>query len=88
RRNAVAIELQALYTDNTKQELVEIDNKQKYSLTGRVVIRRVMGKASFITLQDYTGIIQVYIKKSDLPDGQYETFKNLCDLCDIVGITG
>ncbi|ORU24107.1 lysine--tRNA ligase, partial [Francisella tularensis subsp. holarctica] len=88
RRNAVAIELQARYTDKTKQELEELDNKQQYSLTGRVVLRRVMGKASFITLQDYTGRIQVYLKKSDLPDGQYETFKNLCDLGDIVGITG
>ncbi|AJI61758.1 lysine--tRNA ligase [Francisella tularensis subsp. novicida] len=88
RRNAVAIELHDRYADKTKQELEELDNKQQYSLTGRVVLRRVMGKASFITLQDYTGRIQVYLKKSDLPDGQYETFKNLCDLGDIVGITG
>ncbi|MDE5002844.1 OB-fold nucleic acid binding domain-containing protein, partial [Francisella tularensis] len=75
-------------TDKTKQELEELDNKQLYSLTGRVVLRRVMGKASFITLQDYTGRIQVNLKKSDLPDGQYETFKNICELGDIVGITG
>ena len=88
RRNAVARELQARYADKTKQELEELDNKQQYSLTGRVVLRRVMGKVSFITLQDYTGRIQVYLKKSDLPEGQYETFKNLCDLGDIVGILG
>ncbi|OEZ33479.1 lysine--tRNA ligase [Francisella endosymbiont of Amblyomma maculatum] len=88
RRNAVATELQARYADKTKQELEELDNKQQYSLTGRVVLRRVMGKASFITLQDYTGRIQVYLKKSDLPEGQYETFKNLCDLGDIIGISG
>ena len=90
RRNAIAIELQARYADKTKQELEELDNKQQYSLslTGRVVLRRVMGKASFITLQDYTGRIQVYLKKNDLPEGQYETFKNLCDLGDIVGISG
>ena len=88
RRNTVATELQACYADKTKQELEELDNKQQYKLTGRVVLRRVMGKASFITLQDYTGRIQVYLKKSNLPDGQYETFKNLCDLGDIVGITG
>ncbi|MDE4940458.1 OB-fold nucleic acid binding domain-containing protein, partial [Francisella tularensis subsp. holarctica] len=85
---AVAIEFQARYTDKTKQELEELDNKQQYSLTGIVVLRRVMCKAYFITLQDYTGRIQVYLKKSDLPDWQYETFKNLCDLGDIVGITG
>lgn len=88
RRNAVATELQAHYADKTKQELEELDNKQQYSLTGRVVLRRVMGKASFITLQDYTSRIQVYLKKSDLPEGQYETFRNLCDLGDIVGISG
>lgn len=88
RRNAVATELQSHYAGKTKQELEELDNKQQYSLTGRVVLRRVMGKASFITLQDYTSRIQVYLKKSDLPEGQYEIFKNLCDLGDIVGISG
>jgi len=88
RRNAVANDLQNKYASFTKPELEEIENKEQYSVTGRVVLRRVMGKASFITLQDYSGRVQVYLKKSDLPEGQYDTFKNLCDLGDIVGVTG
>jgi lysyl-tRNA synthetase class 2 len=88
RRNAVANDLQIKYANFTKPGLEECENKEQYSVTGRVVLRRVMGKASFITLQDYSGRVQVYLKKSDLPEGQYDTFKNLCDLGDIVGITG
>ena len=88
RRNAVANDLQNKYANYSKSELEEFENKEQYSVTGRVVLRRVMGKASFITLQDYSGRVQVYLKKSDLPEGQYDTFKNLCDLGDIVGITG
>lgn len=88
RRNAVANDLQNKYASFTKPELEELENKEQYSVTGRVVLRRVMGKASFITLQDYSGRIQCYLKKSDLPEGQYDIFKNLCDLGDIVGITG
>ena len=88
RRNAVANDLQIKYANFTKPGLEECENKEQYSVTGRVVLRRVMGKASFITLQDYSGRVQVYLKKSDLPEAQYDTFKNLCDLGDIVGITG
>lgn len=88
RRNVVANDLQNKYASFTKPELEELENKEQYSVTGRVVLRRVMGKASFITLQDYSGRIQCYLKKSDLPEGQYDTFKNLCDLGDIIGVTG
>lgn len=80
--------LQSSYAEPTKQELEDIEDKYHYKMTGRVVLRRVMGKASFITLQDMSGRIQVYLKKSDLPEDQYDTFKNLCDLGDIVAISG
>nr|WP_306293449.1 lysine--tRNA ligase [Francisella sp. Scap27] len=88
RRNIVANDLQNKYASFSKPELEELENKEQYSVTGRVVLRRVMGKASFITLQDYSGRVQVYLKKSDLPEGQYDTFKSLCDLGDIIGVSG
>ena len=88
RRNTIANDLHNKYANYSKPELEELENKTQYSVTGRVVLRRVMGKASFITLQDYSGRIQIYLKKSDLPEGQYDTFKSLCDLGDIVGISG
>lgn len=63
RRNVVAHALQNQYAQYSKQELEELEDKKQYNITGRVVLRRVMGKASFITLQDYSGRIQVYLKR-------------------------
>ena len=57
------------------------------SVAGRVMLQRIMGKASFITLQDMDGQIQAYIRSNDLPEGQYDDFKTW-DLGDIVGISG
>jgi lysyl-tRNA synthetase class 2 len=88
KRNVVAACLQSTYAENTKQELEEAEQNHIYKVAGRVVLRRVMGKASFFTLQDMSGRVQIYVKKSDLPEGQYDTFKNLCDLGDIVAVTG
>ena len=73
------------------KETLEAQNKKNpviYKVAGRVMLRRVMGKASFITLQDFSGRIQVYLRKNDLPESQYEDFKALWDLGDIVGIEG
>ncbi len=59
------------------------------SMAGRMMSRRIMGKASFFDLQDSTGTIQVYLRRDDLPDGFYnEVFKRLFDIGDVVGIEG
>jgi len=50
--------------------------------------RRVMGKASFVHLQDMSGRIQLYLQRDALPDGVYEQFKRDWDLGDIVGAEG
>lgn len=61
----------------------------RVSLAGRIMTRRIMGKASFFTLQDTAGAIQVYARRDDLPDGFYnEIFKRLIGIGDIVGIEG
>ena len=57
------------------------------SVAGRIMLQRIMGKASFITLQDMKGQIQAYVRSNDLPEGQYDDFKTW-DLGDIVGIKG
>ncbi len=54
---------------------------------GRVMLRRVMGKASFITLEDPTGRIQCYLTGNDLGDA-YEQFKDWWDIGDLVGVEG
>lgn len=60
---------------------------------GRIRARRVMGSASFMTLQDETGSMQVYVKRDDICPGEDKTlynqvFKKLLDLGDIVGVRG
>ena len=66
---------------------------REVAVAGRVMSRRIMGKASFIELQDSTGRIQVYISRDDICPGEdkelYNTvFKKLLDIGDFVGITG
>lgn len=57
------------------------------SLAGRMMSRRIMGKASFFNIQDKDGQIQCYIKKDDVGEDCYEAFKR-CDIGDIIGVRG
>ena len=57
-------------------------------MAGRIVVFRVMGKASFIKIQDRDGQIQAYVTRDELPDGEYNTYFKKLDLGDIIGITG
>lgn len=60
---------------------------QKVSLAGRLMSKRVMGKASFCHIQDGTALIQIYFRIDALPEGKYDSFKKL-DIGDIIGIEG
>lgn len=60
---------------------------KKVSLAGRLMSRRVMGKASFAHISDRTGKIQLYVKRDNLGEEEYAAFKKL-DIGDIVGIVG
>ncbi len=67
----------------------ENENPERVSLAGRIMTRRIMGKASFFNLQDSTGTIQIYIRRDDVGTDNYNTvFKKLVDIGDIVGIKG
>ena len=57
------------------------------SMAGRIMTRRIMGKASFFNLQDTTGTIQVYARRDDVGDETYARFKKW-DIGDIVGVKG
>ena len=57
------------------------------AVAGRMMTRRVMGKASFAHLRDVSGDIQIYVRRDDLPQGQYAEFKRF-DLGDIVAVQG
>lgn len=79
-----ACDLLDKYKNDEKDALAE--KKVSVVCAGRIVLRRIMGKASFFHIQDVTGRIQVYIRQNDLPE-IYEQFKNW-DLGDIVGVSG
>jgi lysyl-tRNA synthetase class 2 len=86
KRNVVAGELHAEYGDKSKEELDELNIR--VVIAGRMMLKRVMGKASFATIQDMSGRIQFYVVRDDLPEGVYnEQFKKW-DIGDIIGGEG
>ena len=75
RRNVVAGELIAEYNEKSKEELEEEPVRVK--LAGRMMTRRIMGKASFCHIQDMSGKFQLYVTRDTLPEGFYNSqFKN------------
>ena len=65
------------------------ESAPRVSVAGRVMTRRIMGKASFFTVQDSEGVIQVYLRRDDVGTDLYNTvFKKLTDIGDFVGIKG
>jgi lysyl-tRNA synthetase class 2 len=85
RRNALAEELHQSYGQHEDEHLREED--VHVSVSGRMMVKRVMGKASFIKLQDRTGQIQLRLERDRLPEGVYQQFKKW-DVGDIVGASG
>jgi len=61
--------------------------KEKVSIAGRIMTIRLMGKASFLHIQDETGKIQAYVRQDDIGEKSYELFKKF-DMGDIIGIEG
>jgi lysyl-tRNA synthetase class 2 len=57
-------------------------------VAGRMLTVRSFGKANFFHLQDGSGRIQVYVRKGELPDAQFEVFSKMMDAGDIVGVAG
>ncbi|MCB1750353.1 MAG: lysine--tRNA ligase [Gammaproteobacteria bacterium] len=87
RRNVVAGELQAEYGARTAEELEKLAVRVK--VAGRLMSRRIMGKASFVHIQDMSGRIQVFVQRDALPEGYYnQHFKKELDVGDIVGVEG
>ncbi len=80
------------FSEDIRNEFDE-DEKREVVIAGRMMSRRVMGKASFVELQDSKGRIQVYITRDDICPGEnkdlYNTvFKRLLDIGDFIGVKG
>jgi lysyl-tRNA synthetase, class II len=85
RRDALAADLHTRHDDADPEELqaaaIEV------AVAGRMLGKRVMGKASFATLRDMTGDIQLFVQRDALPEGVYPAFKQW-DLGDVLGARG
>ncbi len=81
------------YSDEIKSNFADDAPSRQVSVAGRIMSRRIMGKASFIELQDSHGRIQVYISRDEICPGEDKdlynvVFKKLLDIGDFVGIKG
>lgn len=85
RRDALAADLLSQYADSQADALEA--NPVDVKLAGRIMLRRLMGKASFTHIQDMSGRIQLYIRQEDVGSDAYEAFKHW-DLGDIIGVEG
>jgi lysyl-tRNA synthetase class 2 len=85
RKTAVAAELSCTY-GGLENEVLEARGIS-VSVAGRMMAKRVMGKASFVRLNDVSGDIQLFLERDALPEGVYQGFKTW-DVGDIVGATG
>jgi lysyl-tRNA synthetase class 2 len=85
RRENVAEKLDELYAEKTKEELEAA--AISVTVAGRVMLKRVMGKASFVTIQDLSGRLQIFVSRDSVGEEVYTDFKHW-DLGDIIGVTG
>ena len=86
RRGDLAVDLANTYGELSKETLA--GTPVEATVAGRMMLRRVMGKASFVTLEDVSGRIQCYVRRDDVGEDAYADFRNLWDLGDIAGVRG
>ncbi|QJC32865.1 lysine--tRNA ligase [Enterobacteriaceae endosymbiont of Donacia semicuprea] len=67
---------------------INLDNKKIFNVAGRIVNLRIMGKATFINIRDYTGKIQIYISQDSISFEKYKKFLKEYNLGDIIGVIG
>ncbi|MDG3132178.1 lysine--tRNA ligase [Streptococcus suis] len=84
-RTAHSAQLKANFSDKSKEELEELS--QTVIVAGRIMTKRGKGKAGFAHIQDREGQIQLYVRKDDVGEENYEIFKK-ADLGDFVGVEG
>ena len=85
RRENTAGKLDELYSEKSREDLEATPIEVK--VAGRIMLKRVMGKASFVTIQDLSGRIQLYVTRDAVGEDTYAEFKRW-DLGDIVGAVG
>ncbi|MFA6647244.1 MAG: lysine--tRNA ligase [Candidatus Izemoplasmatales bacterium] len=75
------------FSNYTKDELHDMENPKLIKIAGRIMTRRVKGKAGFVHIQDQYGLLQLYIRMDAIGEEAYEVFKK-GDIGDFIGVTG
>ncbi|MCU7800109.1 MAG: lysine--tRNA ligase [gamma proteobacterium symbiont of Lucinoma myriamae] len=86
RRDSLAADLHADYDQMSKEELAE--KNVRVVVAGRMMLQRVMGKASFATIKDMSGSIQLFLQRDSLAEGFYNEHFKKWDIGDIIGAEG
>jgi lysyl-tRNA synthetase class 2 len=86
RRDSLAADILSHYQDKSKEELDELN--MRVSVAGRMMAKRIMGKASFAQVQDMSGRIQLFVQRDSLPEGVYNDGFKKWDIGDIIGASG
>jgi lysyl-tRNA synthetase class 2 len=85
RKDTTAAQLQSRFGDADAASLESVE--ELFSVAGRMMAKRVMGKIAFVLLQDSSGAIQLMLQRDELPEGVYQQFKHW-DIGDIIGGAG
>ncbi|MDE6598360.1 MAG: lysine--tRNA ligase [Clostridia bacterium] len=75
------------HSNGIKADFEKLEGKE-VCIAGRLMSRRIMGKASFCHIQDHEGRIQIYVRRDDVGEDDYASFKKDYDIGDIVGVKG
>ena len=75
------------HSEEIKNSFEELEGKE-VCIAGRLMSRRIMGKASFSHIQDGDGLLQIYVRRDDVGEEDYAAYKKDYDLGDIIGIKG
>ncbi|WP_412519250.1 lysine--tRNA ligase [Staphylococcus simulans] len=86
-RTASAAELHEKWDEFSKEELHEKEDESHVAIAGRLMTKRGKGKAGFAHVQDLSGQIQIYVRKDQVGEEQFDIWK-MADLGDIIGIEG
>ncbi|MBQ6569282.1 MAG: lysine--tRNA ligase [Clostridia bacterium] len=78
---------QNIHSNEIAERFEELEGKD-VCIAGRIMSRRIMGKASFASIQDRNGRMQVYVRRDDVGEEVYMDFKKLWDIGDICEVTG
>ena len=85
KRDAVAADLHKAFGEKGNEALEA--NRHYFAIAGRIMLKRIMGKAAFATIQDMSGRIQLYISRDAVGEEVYNSFKKW-DMGDFVGARG